>query len=75
MDFFCKPLAQSARRRKRKTVMPPVAAEMVVFMATWAAKAPVSPLCIARVEPGLKPYQPNHRAKVPSLGVQDIANM
>lgn len=34
---------------------------------TWAAMAPVAPSCIPRVLPGLKPYQPNHSAKVPSL--------
>ena len=53
--------------RKPKTTMPPVAAEMVVFMATCAANAPFSPVFMLRVLPGLKPYQPNHRAKVPSL--------
>ena len=52
--------------RSRKTVIPPVAAAKVVFIATWAAKAPSLPDFIVRVEPGLKPYHPNQRAKVPS---------
>ena len=37
----------------------------VVFIATWAARAPSLPDFMVKVEPGLKPYQPNHRAKVP----------
>ena len=48
-------------------MIPPVAAAKVVFMATCAAKAPSLALFIVNVEPGLKPYQPNQRAKVPSL--------
>ena len=51
---------------KMNTVMPPVAADKVVFIATCAAMAPVAPSCMPRVLPGLKPYQPNHREKVPS---------
>eukprot|EP00438_Fugacium_kawagutii_P001415 Skav219554 [mRNA] locus=scaffold4026:14290:15015:- [translate_table: standard] len=35
-------------------------------MATCAAKAPSPPDFMVSVEPGLKPYHPNHRAKVPS---------
>jgi hypothetical protein len=45
----------------------PAAAAKVVFMATWAASAPSVPDFMVSVLPGLKPYQPNHRAKVPNL--------
>lgn len=57
----------TSKYRRMKTTIPPVAAEMVVFMATCAANAPSFLLFMVRVDPGLKPYQPNHRAKVPSL--------
>ena len=42
----------------RKTMIPPVAAERVVFIATCAARAPMLPLLMLSVEPGLNPYQP-----------------
>ena len=35
-----------------------MAAEMVVFIATCAAIAPVEPLLMPKVDPGLKPYHP-----------------
>merc|ERR1719335_948361 len=50
---------------RRKTVIAPVAAESVVFIITWAATSAVPPDDIPRVEPELKPHQPNHRMKVP----------
>ena len=43
--------------------MPPVAAARVVVTATLEAMAEAPP--IARVEPGLKPYHPTHKKKVP----------
>merc|ERR1719214_563830 len=49
----------------RKTVTPPVAAESVVFIMTWAAIIAVPLSDIPKVEPGLKPHQPNQRMKVP----------
>merc|ERR1719333_1061938 len=50
---------------RRKTVMPPVAAERVVFIITWAATSAVPPAKMPKVEPELKPHQPNQRMKVP----------
>merc|ERR1719387_2404212 len=50
---------------RRKTVMPPVAAESVVFIITWAATIAVPLSDIPKVEPELKPHQPNQRMKVP----------
>merc|ERR1712054_643096 len=50
---------------RRKTVMPPVAAESVVFIITWAATRAVPLSDIPKVEPELKPHQPNQRMKVP----------
>lgn len=47
------------RHRIRKTKIPPVAAEIVVFIATCAAIAPAEALDMPKVEPGLKPYQPH----------------
>merc|ERR1719379_576664 len=51
---------------RRKTVKPPVAAESVVFIITWAATSAVPLSDIPKVEPELKPHQPNQRMKVPS---------
>mmetsp|Transcript_20463 Transcript_20463/g.64336 ORF Transcript_20463/g.64336 Transcript_20463/m.64336 type:complete len:263 (+) Transcript_20463:176-964(+) len=53
--------------RRPKTTRPPTDAASVVFMATWAAIKPFSMVCIANVEPQLKPYQPNQRMKVPRM--------
>merc|ERR1719498_1162121 len=50
---------------RRKMVMPPVAAESVVFIMTCAATSAVPPDDIPKVEPELKPHQPNQRMKVP----------
>merc|ERR550514_453436 len=50
---------------KRKTVRPPVAAESVVFIMTWAATSAVPLSDSPKVEPELKPHQPNQRMKVP----------
>merc|ERR1711871_1237037 len=50
---------------KKKTVRPPVAAESVVFIITWAATSAVPLSDIPKVEPELKPHQPNQRMKVP----------
>jgi len=50
---------------KIKTVRPPQAAEIVVFMHTvWITTllSPVAP----RADPPLNPYQPNHRMNVPN---------
>ena len=60
--------------RKMKTVRPPVAAARVVFMATCAASAPSLPPFMVKVLPGLKPYQPNHSAKVPNLRQLGLEN-
>ena len=57
--FFASTRLTAAQSRSRNTVMPPVAAANVVFMATCAAKAPSLPDFMVNVEPGLKPYQPN----------------
>ena len=46
-----------------KTVMPPLAAAIVVFMATSAARAPVTESDRPNVEPQLKPYHPNQEAE------------
>mmetsp|Transcript_115018 Transcript_115018/g.303724 ORF Transcript_115018/g.303724 Transcript_115018/m.303724 type:complete len:262 (-) Transcript_115018:161-946(-) len=53
------------KNRRKNTVRPPVAALMVVFITTWAASSPTSSF-ISSVDPQLKPFQPNHRMKVPS---------
>ena len=45
--------------------MPPEAAARVVVTATRATATALSPW-ILRTEPGLKPYQPTQRMKVPS---------
>ena len=58
-NFFASTRLTAAQSRSRNTVMPPVAAANVVFMATCAAKAPSLPDFMVNVEPGLKPYQPN----------------
>merc|ERR1712054_720738 len=50
---------------RRKTVMPPVAAESVVFIITCAATSAVPLSDMPKVEPELKPHQPNQRMKVP----------
>merc|ERR1719240_827952 len=50
---------------RRNTVMPPVAAESVVFIMTWAATSAVPASDIPNVEPELNPHQPNQRMKVP----------
>merc|ERR1712054_491466 len=50
---------------RRKTVMPPVAAESVVFIITCAATSAVPLSDIPKVEPELKPHHPNQRMKVP----------
>src|SRR3989337_3232374 len=42
--------------------MAPAAAANVVVTATWEI-----PPMAAKVEPGLNPYQPNHRIKTPSV--------
>merc|ERR1719379_870337 len=49
----------------RKTVRPPVAAESVVFIMTCAATKAVPASDNPKVEPELKPHQPNQRIKVP----------
>merc|ERR550514_1183918 len=49
----------------RKTVRPPVAAERVVFIMTCAAISAVPLSDNPKVEPELKPHQPNQRMKVP----------
>ena len=58
-QFLVSTCLTAAQSRSRNTVMPPVAAASVVFMATCAAKAPSLPDFMVNVEPGLKPYQPN----------------
>ena len=60
-QFLVSTCLTAAQSRSRNTVMPPVAAASVVFMATCAAKAPSLPDFMVNVEPGLKPYQPNLR--------------
>lgn len=50
---------------KINTVSPPAAAERVVFMQTVWINIELSPVA-PRAEPPLKPYQPNHKMKVPS---------
>merc|ERR550514_386913 len=50
---------------RRKTVIAPVAAERVVFIMTWAATSAVPADDIPKVEPELKPHQPNQRMNVP----------
>merc|ERR1719269_296525 len=50
---------------RMKTVIPPVAADSVVFIITWAATSAVPLSDIPKVEPELKPHQPNQRMKVP----------
>ena len=52
------------RCRNKKTHRPPVAAEMVVFIATCAAIAPVEPLLMPKVDPGLKPYHPGMQCDI-----------
>merc|ERR1719463_490225 len=52
-------------KHSRKTVTPPVAAEIVVFIMTWAATSAVPGSDNPKVEPELKPHQPNQRMKVP----------
>mmetsp|Transcript_80694 Transcript_80694/g.164241 ORF Transcript_80694/g.164241 Transcript_80694/m.164241 type:complete len:200 (-) Transcript_80694:895-1494(-) len=52
--------------RITKTLMPPLAAAMVVFIATCAAINPVAMSLKPRVEPQLKPYHPNQRIRVPN---------
>ena len=47
-----------------KVVKPPTAADKEVFTDTLAAEATLDPL-IDKVEPALKPYQPNHKINVP----------
>ena len=42
---------------------PPVLPGSLRFMATCAAIAPVSPVCMPSVEPGLKPYHPKPERK------------
>jgi hypothetical protein len=44
---------------------PPEAAAIVVFMAARDATLPLLALVIVNELPGLKPYHPNHNAKVP----------
>mmetsp|Transcript_84895 Transcript_84895/g.197410 ORF Transcript_84895/g.197410 Transcript_84895/m.197410 type:complete len:259 (+) Transcript_84895:297-1073(+) len=53
-------------KRIKKTTTPQAEAEIVVFIATCAALKPSSLLAIDKVEPQLKPYQPNHRMNVPN---------
>jgi len=43
----------------------PAAAARVVVTAARAATSPYPGTEMTRVEPGLKPYHPNHRMKVP----------
>lgn len=43
----------------------PAHAASVVFTAANAATSPRLALLINEAEPGLKPYHPNHKAKVP----------
>ena len=43
----------------------PAQADRVVLTATRAATLPYSVELINKVEPGLNPYHPNHRQKVP----------
>merc|ERR1719261_800439 len=50
---------------RRKTARPPVAADSVVFIMTWAATSAVPLSDNPKVEPELKPHQPNQRIKVP----------
>merc|ERR1740127_298341 len=53
-------------KRRHNTTIPEVAAEIVVFIATWAASWPVEVEDMPSVEPQLKPYQPNHKMNVPN---------
>jgi hypothetical protein len=46
-------------------VRAPAHAERVVLTATRAATCPFSADEIPRTEPGLNPYHPNHKQKVP----------
>jgi hypothetical protein len=48
-----------------KADRPPDAAAIVVFMAASAATLPLFVLATVKELPGLKPYHPNHNAKVP----------
>mmetsp|Transcript_7810 Transcript_7810/g.24871 ORF Transcript_7810/g.24871 Transcript_7810/m.24871 type:complete len:208 (-) Transcript_7810:591-1214(-) len=50
----------------KKTNKPATHGESVVFAATRPAVCAVASSCIEPVLPALKPYQPNHRKKVPS---------
>ena len=47
--------------------MQPLAAAMVVVTAARAATSAAPAYVIPRVLPGLKPYQPTQRMKVPSI--------
>mmetsp|Transcript_104798 Transcript_104798/g.197501 ORF Transcript_104798/g.197501 Transcript_104798/m.197501 type:complete len:206 (-) Transcript_104798:10-627(-) len=60
------PLAPLCARRKVKTTSPPAAAARVEFIATRAAAVASASLSILSCDPQLKPYQPNHKMKVPS---------
>merc|ERR1719464_2094019 len=51
----------------RKAMRPPADADMVVFIATWAAMKPCSIPTMLNVEPQLNPYQPNQRMNVPRM--------
>mmetsp|Transcript_20561 Transcript_20561/g.38616 ORF Transcript_20561/g.38616 Transcript_20561/m.38616 type:complete len:221 (-) Transcript_20561:905-1567(-) len=66
MPHISNSLPLATANRMRKTVVPPVAAARVEFMATrHAAYASPSP-AIDSCDPQLKPYHPNHKMKVPS---------
>mmetsp|Transcript_123334 Transcript_123334/g.349446 ORF Transcript_123334/g.349446 Transcript_123334/m.349446 type:complete len:213 (-) Transcript_123334:587-1225(-) len=58
-------LGSNANLRRAKTTSPATHGEIVVFTATSPAWCAEDAVCMARVLPGLKPYHPNQRMKVP----------
>ena len=56
---------RSTKRRMSIAEMPPAAGASVVFTATSAAEPALAKPYMYKVDPQLKPYQPNQRIKVP----------
>lgn len=64
----------SSNMPNRKEERPPHAAEMVVLKHTFCVRCYLSP-DMPKVEPPLKPYQPNHRINVPSVTIPALCGL
>jgi hypothetical protein len=64
---FCLTYSQSVLVNKADTAA--AHADKVVFTVAKAEVSPLAAELMFRTEPGLKPYHPNHRQKVPNIYV------